>query len=120
MTREVKTSVLFVVSSDPRNSPRPAEAVRIAAGIGAWGKVEVTVYLRDAAVLALGEFPDDLIDGENFERYLPIVAESGGAVFVQRDAPLLKELGDVRLRFQPLDDVQLAELASGSRSVIRF
>jgi len=29
---------LVMIETDPRTSPRPAEAIRIAAGIGAWKK----------------------------------------------------------------------------------
>ena len=48
----MKPRLLLIVTTDPRISPRPAEAVRIAAGVGAWQKIDVTLYLRDAAVLA--------------------------------------------------------------------
>lgn len=116
----MKPRVLFLVTGDPRISPRPAEAVRIAAGVGAWGKVEVSLHLRDAAVLALGEFAGELVDGDHFERYLPLVAESGRAISVPRDAPLLRELGQPAVPFDPIDDSQLAALAAASRSVIRF
>jgi hypothetical protein len=116
----LKPRVLFLVTSDPRISPRPAEAVRIAAGVGAWGKVEVSLHLRDAAVLAVGELAGELVDGDHFERYLPLVAESGRAISVQRDAPLLRELEHPRVRFDPIDDPQLAALAANSQSVVRF
>ena len=116
----MKPKILFIVTSDPRTSPRPAEAVRIAAGVGAWPTVEVSLCLRDAAVLALGEFTDDLMDGENFTRYLPLVGESGRPIYAQRGAALLKDVGEAPCAFQPLDDVQLAELAAASRYVMRF
>src|SRR5947207_3949702 len=99
---------LFVVTSDPRTSPRPAEAVRIAAGVGAWKKVAITIYLRDAAVLALGEFPEDLVDGDQLSRYLPLVAECGGLVCAQRGAPLLSEIGHAQAPFRDINDEELA------------
>ena len=92
----------------------------MAAGIGAWGKVDVSLHLRDAAVLALGEFAGELVDGDHFERYLPLVAESGRSISVQRDAPLLRELGPAAIHFDPMDESQLAALAASSRSVVRF
>ena len=116
----MKPRVLFLVTGDPRVSPRPAEAVRIAAGVGAWGKVEVSLHLHEAAVLALGEFAGELVDGEYFERYLPLVAETARAVSVQRDAPLLRELGQPTVPFDPIDHSQLAALAASSQSVVRF
>ena len=116
----MKPRVLFIVTSDPRNSPRPAEAVRIAAGVGAWPRVETTLYLRGAAALAVGEFSDDLVDGENFARYVPLVLESGRPIYVQRDASPTAELIEAGLNIEAIDDTQLAELAAASHSVVRF
>ena len=112
--------VLFVITTDPRTSPRPAEAVRIAAGVGAWRKAAVTIYLRDAAVLALSEFPDELTDGHNFSRYLPIVGESSGVLCAQRGAPWLREIGRAPVSFREIDDEELATLALESHYLIRF
>jgi hypothetical protein len=112
--------VLFIVTSDPRTCTRPAEAVRIAAGVGAWRKVAVTVYLRGAAVLALGEFPDELADGDNFSRYLPLVGESGGLICAQRGAALLNDLGHSPVSFHETDDDELAALVMKNDCVVRF
>ena len=112
--------VLFIITSDPRTSPRPAEAVRIATGVGAWRKVAVTVYLRGAAVLALGEFPDDLADGENFSRYLPLLQESGGLICAQRGAALLHDLGHRAVSFQETGEDELAALVTKNDCVVRF
>jgi len=116
----MKRRVLFIVDSDPRTSPKPAEAVRIAAGVGVWEKAEVTLYLRDAAVLALGEFADELVDGENFTRYLPVVTEGQRPVLVQREAAQLKELGVPNVKFESIDDKQLAALSAASDATVRF
>jgi hypothetical protein len=113
-------TALFIVTADPRVSACAAEAVRIAAGVGAWKKVEVTLYLRDAAVLALGEFADELIDGENFTRYLPLLVESGRPLLVQRGSPFLAELGEGARPFTEFDDAQLAAHAAQSRYLLRF
>ena len=40
----MKPRVLFIVTGDPRTSPRPAEAVRIAAGVVAWKRADIAVY----------------------------------------------------------------------------
>ena len=112
--------VLVIVTGDPRTSPKPAEAVRIAAGVGTWKKADISLYLRDAAVLALSEYCDEFIDEDNYTRYLPIVAEFGRPIYVQKDAPLLKELGDSPLKFEEISDDQLAELATKSNYVMRF
>ena len=112
--------LLFVITTDPRTSPRPAEAIRIAAGVGVWRKVAVTVYLRDAALLALSEYPDELVNGENFTRYLPVVPESGGIFLVQRGVPLLQEIGQAPVSFREISDDDLADLAVSSDYVVRF
>ena len=112
--------VLIIVTGDPRKSPRPAEAIRIAAGVGTWKKADITVYLRNEAVLALSEYADELVDEDNFTRYFPIVGEFGRPVYVQQGAPLLNEIGDSALTFEEIADARLAELAAASDYVLRF
>ena len=111
---------LILVTGDPRTSARPAEAIRIAAGVGTWKKADVTLYLRGPAVRALGEWVDDLIDEDNFTRYLPIVGEFGRPIYVQRGAADLADLGETTLKFEEIDDAKLAELAAQSTYVLRF
>jgi hypothetical protein len=112
--------MLFVIATDPRSSPRPAEAIRIAAGVGAWKRVMVTVYLCDAAVLALSEYPEELVDGENFSRYLPLVAECGGSIRAQRGAPLLRAVGQTPVSFRETGEEELAALVASHDYVVRF
>lgn len=116
----MKPSALFIITSDPRRDGRTAEAIRIAAGVGTWKKVDVTVYLRDTAVLALSEYPDELVDEDHFTRYFPIVGEFGRPVYVQRGAPLLAEIGQATLPFEEIDDAQLAAICARNRYVLRF
>jgi hypothetical protein len=113
-------NALFIIESDPRRSGRPAEAVRIAAGVGAWKQVEVAVYLRGAAVLVLGEEAEALVDGENYARYLPVLRESGRPVCVQQGAAALGQLGQAALPFEEISDGQLAELAAAHECMLRF
>ena len=113
-------NVLFIVSGDPRTSPRPAEAIRIAAGVGAWKKANITLYLRDAAVLALSEFADEFIDEDNYTRYLPIVGEFGRPIYAQKNAAELSEIGESALEFKEISDTELAELAAKNTYVVRF
>ncbi|MDB6056314.1 MAG: hypothetical protein JWO95_158 [Verrucomicrobiales bacterium] len=112
--------VLFIVTSDPRTSGKPAEAIRIAAGVGAWKKTEVSIYLRDAAVLALSEDTADLVNEENYTRYLPMVAEVPHRVFVQQDNPALSDLGESAIKFESLTDTELAKLAAEHQYILRF
>ncbi len=116
----MKSSALFIIQSDPRLSGRPAEAMRIAAGVGAWKKVDVAIYLRQAAVLVLGEQAEALPDGEDYERYLPILRELASQVYVQQGAAALRDLGQATLPFQEISDEQLAALAAERACVLRF
>ena len=75
---------LVIIETDPRTSPRPAEAIRIAAGIGAWKKTDVTLLFRGpVAGYSLQEYADELIDEDNFTRYLPLVAEQPWPIYVE-------------------------------------
>lgn len=73
---------LFIIASDPRTSHRPAEAIRIAAGVAAWKKVRIDLCLMGDAARVLDESVDDLVDADHITRYLPLLRESGGEVFV--------------------------------------
>ncbi len=112
--------VLFIVTGDPRTSAKPAEAIRIAAGVGTWKKTDITLYLRDAAVLALSEFCDEFVDEDNYTRYLPIVGEFGRPIYVQKGASLLGEIGESPLKFTEINDDELATMAAKSTYVVRF
>jgi sulfur relay (sulfurtransferase) DsrF/TusC family protein len=112
--------VLFIITSDPRKSGKPAEAIRIAAGVSAWKKTEVSVYLRDSAVLALSDDTTDLINEDNFTRYLPMLAELDRPIYVQQNASALNQLGEVAVPVEQLNDDALAKMAAAQTYVLRF
>lgn len=112
--------VIFVIDTDPRSSERPAEAVRIAAGLAVWKRIDVAVYLRDAAILILGEETDELVDQDNFTRFLPVLGESAHRIYVQEGARWLASLGQSALAFQEISDGELAQLAMARSQVLRF
>lgn len=101
-------------------SGKPAEAIRIAAGVGTWKKVEIYMYLHGPAVLALSEYADEFIDEDNYTRYFPIVAEFGRPIYVERHAKLLGEIGESPLRHEEIDPPALAKLAASCQYVLRF
>lgn len=113
-------SALFIVTSDPRQTGRVAEAVRIAAGVGAWPQVEATLYLHGDAALALGEDAEDLIDGDNFIRYLPMLAEGGRSILVQQGVAVTLNSGDAAPLVEFIDRAQLAARVAASHCVLRF
>jgi hypothetical protein len=116
----MKPSALFLITGDPRQSARPAEAIRIAAGVGTWKKVDISVYLHGPAVLALSEYVDEFVDEDNFSRYFPIVGEFGRPIYVQQGASLLSDIGESTLKFEEVSDARLAQLAATSTYVLRF
>lgn len=116
----MKPSILFIITGDPRVSHRPAEAIRIAAGVGTWKKTEITVYLHGPAVLALGEFVDELVDEDNYTRYLPIIGEFGRPVYVQASEPCLADIEPATLPYEAIDEQRLATLAASHSSVVYF
>ncbi len=63
-------------------SARPAEAVRIASGIGAWKKTEVSYLLLGEAVRVIATDPFDFVDEDNFTRYLPMALEGKRPFYV--------------------------------------
>ncbi len=116
----MKPTALVIITGDPRASARPAEAIRIAAGVGAWKKADILVYLRGPAVLALSEYADEFIDEDNYTRYFPIVREFGRPIYVEKAAPLLADIGDSQFKYEEITDAQLAKLSAGCNYVLRF
>lgn len=112
--------VLFIITSDPRRNGKPAEAIRVAAGVSAWKKTEISVYLRDAAVLALAEDTTDLVNEDNFTRYLPMLAENNCPVYVQKNNRSLNAPIAPQLKAEQLNDTDLAKLAAKQNYVLRF
>ena len=113
-------NLLIIVTSDPRLSPRPAEAVRIAAGGAVWGRVRVTLWLGGAAVLGLDEVRDDLYGAEVMGRHLVVLQQAGGRVLVAGNSPDLAEIHTARVPFERVNEETLADLASEHHTVTRF
>ena len=74
---------LVLIETDPRTSARPAEGIRIAAGIGAWKKTDVTLLLRGPAGYSLQEYADELVDEDNFTHYLPLLVERERPIYIE-------------------------------------
>lgn len=116
----MKPKALFLITSDPARSSRPAEAIRIAAGIGAWGQVEVTLYLAEAATRALDQCTGLLGEAGNFTQFLPLLAAPGRPVFLQSELSEGWNTTGTPLQFECLNAQQLARLALGCDYVLRF
>src|SRR3954453_16970992 len=97
---QARKSLLVAVTCDPRSSHRPAEAIRLAAGVAAWRKVDVRLYFAGPAVLALNSDSDDFVDEESYTRYLPLCIESGCSLFIESGSSFLGELVPGELAYQ--------------------
>jgi sulfur relay (sulfurtransferase) DsrF/TusC family protein len=113
---------LFIIAEDPRTSGRPAEALRIAAGVSAWQKVEVTLYFRGPAVLLLGKDVEDmgLVDAENYTRHFSMLVEARVPIYAEQGATGLARPGQAAVPFAEISDAQLAEMAAARNSILRF
>ncbi len=100
----MKPRLLFVIDSNPRQSGRAAEGIRIAAGIGAWKKVDVDVFLREKAEVILGDDAENLVDGDHLAEHVKLIRAAGGAVRTGRDTT----------------ENQLAQMATAATTLLRF
>lgn len=112
-------NLLIKISSDPRKSPRPAEAVRIGAGVGAWNKVKVHLLLEGHAVFCLDEFADELIQGELFTQYLPSIQNHGGRILVEEKTPALQSIKPA-LPFEKLPASEINTFTGTMDHVMQF
>jgi hypothetical protein len=112
-------TLLIRIVSDPKDSPRPAEAVRIAAGVGAWRKVQVHLVFEGASVRALDEFADELTSGDLFTQYLPAIPDHGGRIIVERGNQFLDSVQPT-VPFERLSAEQINDFAERMDHVMRF
>jgi hypothetical protein len=112
---------LVMIETDPRTSARPAEGIRIAAGIGVWKKTDVTLLLRGpVAGYSLQEMADDLVDEDNFTRYLPLVAELPRPIYLESSFTDLPALADSPWNFEVIPPAKTAELIRANDYLIRL
>lgn len=111
---------LVMIETDPRTSSRPAEGIRIAAGIGVWKKTDVTLLLRGPAGYSLQEYADELIDEDNFTRYLPLVVESPRPIYVEDSFADLAALEGSTFSFEVITPARTAELIRTHDYLIRL
>ena len=120
MSNEAGRSLLVIVASDPRSSHRAAEAIRIAAGVAAWRKVEVTLYLAASAVLALSSDVDDFVNQESFTQFLPMLTESGRPILAEAGAAALAQIGEPAVPFEAISAAELAARSARATNLLRF
>jgi hypothetical protein len=112
---------LVIIETDPRSSGRPAEGIRIAAGIGVWKKTDVTLLLRGpVAGYSLQEYADELVDEDNFTRYLPLVAEFPRPIYLEDSFTDLAALENSPWKYEVISPAKSAELLRANNYLIRL
>jgi len=110
--------IRVVISEDPRTSPRPAEALRVALGL-ALDASAVRVVLVGEGARVLDDRHEELEDGEALERHRRILAERG-VVFEAEEGALDGLRVPARLyRIDRADPAGLGRaLNSASRAIV--
>jgi hypothetical protein len=114
----MKPLALFLITSDPRSSPQPVEAIRIAVGVAVWKRVDVAVYLQGPAVLAAAENVDDLVGADDLVRYTPLLRDLGRPVYIDSESEC--RVTETPLPIEALNSSGLAGLAASSSYLLRF
>ena len=115
----LNSSVLFAVTSDPRTSRVPAEAIRIAAGIVAWRKSSLFLYLGLALLNALDD-PPNFLDWELVSGYLPGMLDDMDQLLIPSEACDCAFLNRFELNWVPVNLAGLAERTAQCSRVIHF
>lgn len=101
-------TALFIIDGLPLEDRRAKEAMRIAAGIGVWGKVRPALCFARANDTALGQAED-----AELRRYIHLLSETAGGLFTQ--AP-----GEPSGLLRHTDEAGLAKLIDDADTVLRF
>jgi sulfur relay (sulfurtransferase) DsrF/TusC family protein len=111
-------NIVVLVKSDPQESHRPVEAIRIALGLIS-GDHQVSVILMNNAPLLLGNEAEDLVDGEDLDKYLPPYRELDQTFYVEKEALDRAKLTETDYKIQPISIQEIANLiAKADRHLI--
>ncbi|MEE2947739.1 MAG: hypothetical protein VX392_05430 [Verrucomicrobiota bacterium] len=104
----ITLKALFIIEGVATSDRRAREALRIAAGIGVWGKVRPTICFARSSDPALGQAYD-----EELRRYILLLRETTGDLFTLAPA---EPTGLLR----HTDEAGLAKLIDDADTVLRF
>ncbi len=105
----MEQNVVVLVKSDPEESHRPVEAIRIALGLLS-GDHKVSVILLDKSPLLLGDMAEDLVDGEDLGKYLPPFKELDQTFYVEKEALNRANLTESDYNIQPISMQEISDL----------
>ena len=111
--------IVFLIRRNPCESHRPAEAIRIAAGLGV-GKNPIKILLSSEAPRVLSSEEEDLIDIEIIEKFLPFIEEMGIPFYVDKESPGQAALKSSPYHFRSIGAEESSELLAGGHYVLVF
>ena len=111
--------IVFLIRSNPIDSHRPAEAVRIAAGLGI-GNSPIKIVLSGEAPHILSSDEEDLTDIEIIEKFLPLITEMDIPIYVDKGSLSNINLKNSPYKFRIIDAEEASELLAGGHYVFVF
>jgi len=110
---------LILVKSNPLESHRPVEAIRIALGLSS-GEHPVRIALLNKAPMLLGDDYEDLVDGELLSKYLPTFREWNQNFYVEEGAWKELDLGETDYIVEPVSMERIAGLIKHTAHIMVF
>ena len=113
-------SLLIRISSDPRKSPRPAEAVRIGAGVGAWNKSQSPSPPRRPRLSSASmNSPTNSKAANSSPQYLPSILHHGGRIMVDQSTPTLQSIKPA-IPFEKLPAAEITAFTTSADHTMNF
>ena len=107
-------ATLVFIKSYPRESPRPAEAVRVTAGL-VGGEIPVSLYLFREALPLFEDNLEDMEDGEILTKFWNQFPEMGVEIFYEPDPDVPPPAGA-----RPMSPEELSEYLEGFSQFLFF
>ncbi len=101
--------ILVLIKSNPLESHRPVEAIRIALGLAS-GEHSVVIVLLNQAPRLLADDTDDLVDGDILQKYLPVFKEMDQTFFIEETSLRAHLLEGSDYTIQAISYDKIAEL----------
>jgi len=102
-------SILVMIKSNPLESHRPVEAIRIALGLAS-SDLDVVIALLNRAPLLLADDTEDLVDGDILQKYLPTFNDLGQTFFVEEGSIKSLPLEDTDYKIEAVSFDQITEM----------
>lgn len=111
--------LILLIRSNPDNSHRPAEAIRIAAGLGI-GENPLKIILTGESPRILSPDEEDLVDLEILEKFLPMINEWNIPIYVDKMSLNNINLNNSPYKYRVADNNETSELIAGGHYVFVF